>query len=510
MWTYLTRRWFPLCLALIVGFSFQGSRGLFESTEGRYAECAREMMATGQWLVPQLDYRPHWSKPPLTYWAIVAGMELLGQNAWGVRLFDAVAFFFIVLATIELGAALWDRATGNLAGVVAATSPFLAIAASSVSTDTLLTLWMVLTVLAYWKAVRAREDRDKRKWIIALWLFAGLGFFTKGPPALLPLLAVVVFHCWRKRAVASSVRIADPPCRLADTVGLALFAVTAFWWYLYAGLTHAGTMEYFLRDEVAGRVLSTSFKRNPEWYKPVTIYLPPLAAGVGLWLFYWPRAFRAYRPLLRWGNLKPALTQNDILLFLFLWLCIPLLVFSISRSRLQLYVAPLFPVIVLATARAMIRVLTETQLRKGTVAIAVVSAVLIVAGKGAAAYWPTRKDMRRLYEAIAPYDGPGTRLLLFKEQRLYGLQFYAGSALESCDVSSGALVLKRETGSAIMGENELLGPDPMVFIAGNHDAPTLARILDGAGVLYVSGSAPPGYVFFALEKDTRRPRAVRP
>ena len=72
-----------LALALLVGFSFQGSRGLYETTEGRYVEVAREMVETGNWIEPTLGYRPHWAKPPLTYWAIAGGIKLLGVNEWG-------------------------------------------------------------------------------------------------------------------------------------------------------------------------------------------------------------------------------------------------------------------------------------------------------------------------------------------------------------------------------------------------------------------------------------------
>ena len=60
-------------LAFVVAASFQGSRGLYESTEGRYAECARETLASGDWDDPILNGRPHWTKPPLTYMAIMAG-----------------------------------------------------------------------------------------------------------------------------------------------------------------------------------------------------------------------------------------------------------------------------------------------------------------------------------------------------------------------------------------------------------------------------------------------------
>lgn len=62
----------PILLAgaLIAALIFHGTRGLYETTEGRYAECAREMAQSGSWLEPTLNNAPHWTKPPVTYWAI--------------------------------------------------------------------------------------------------------------------------------------------------------------------------------------------------------------------------------------------------------------------------------------------------------------------------------------------------------------------------------------------------------------------------------------------------------
>ena len=126
-------------LALFVAFSFQGSRGLYETTEGRYAECSREMLERDNYLEPTLGYRPHFTKPPLTYWAIAGGMRLLGHNEWGVRLYNAVAFFLTVLAIAWIGATLWGKPTGIMAGLIYASSPFPVFGAYAVSTDTLLT-----------------------------------------------------------------------------------------------------------------------------------------------------------------------------------------------------------------------------------------------------------------------------------------------------------------------------------------------------------------------------------
>ena len=78
-----------LLAAALIGTA--GLVGLFEPTETRYGEIAREMLASGDWLTPRLDGIHHFHKPPLAYWASAAGMGLAGPNAFGARLPAALA-----------------------------------------------------------------------------------------------------------------------------------------------------------------------------------------------------------------------------------------------------------------------------------------------------------------------------------------------------------------------------------------------------------------------------------
>jgi 4-amino-4-deoxy-L-arabinose transferase len=55
--------WMLLMLTAFLAVMFQGTRGLYESTGGRYAECAREMLVRSNFLEPTLDFRAHWTKP---------------------------------------------------------------------------------------------------------------------------------------------------------------------------------------------------------------------------------------------------------------------------------------------------------------------------------------------------------------------------------------------------------------------------------------------------------------
>ncbi|MFH0910724.1 MAG: hypothetical protein V1918_04375 [Planctomycetota bacterium] len=67
-------------LAFVSAFACQGSRGLYETTEGRYAECARQTLHTDDWDEPVLNGENHWSKPPFTYFCIMGGMLLAGEK----------------------------------------------------------------------------------------------------------------------------------------------------------------------------------------------------------------------------------------------------------------------------------------------------------------------------------------------------------------------------------------------------------------------------------------------
>jgi len=121
-----------LGLALVAVAAFQGSRGLYESTEGRYAECARETMASGEIDDPQLYGEPHMTKPPLTYLAIMAGLVTLGQNAWGARAFLIFAFVGTVAAVYFQGRRLWRDDDSAAAGALVYATSLVTLAGANV------------------------------------------------------------------------------------------------------------------------------------------------------------------------------------------------------------------------------------------------------------------------------------------------------------------------------------------------------------------------------------------
>ena len=479
------RLWLAIIgLALLAGFAFQGSRGLYESTEGRYAECAREMIERGNYIEPTLNYRHHWSKPPLTYWAIAAGMKAFGENEMGARFVNGVAFTLTVLAVAGLAAALWGETAGLVAGLVYASSPLPVLAAFALSTDTLLTFFEVLAVLCYVKATRPAAQH-RRAWVIAMWAAFGLGFLTKGPPALIPLLPLVVWHL---RCRPEHVRILNAP-------GIAAFLAIGFSWYVVCCIRHPELVVYFLGRETFDRVFEES-NRNPQWYQPFKLYLPLLTVGAGPWLYFVLKNTlrdQLYAPARLWAAIRGTASAgrtgtgvncsrvNCSRALLLLWLLLPLAIFFVVKSRLPLYVLPLYAPIALAAARAASRGIPATQALRRAFPLAAATLIALIAIKGLFCHYSTSKDMKALYQTCRLAAAQPSEVIAC-DPKLFGLQFYLGGKLKRVCVA-GQQPWADESVEHLLGRMKAASPAASyLVIADRSSAALLADLLRGTGL----------------------------
>ncbi|MFQ5742859.1 MAG: hypothetical protein ACE5HV_04635, partial [Acidobacteriota bacterium] len=302
-----------------------------------------------------------------------------------------------------------------------------------------------------------------RWWVRAMWLCLGLGFFTKGIPAMLPLLPLLLFHLRAGR-----------PFRLAPPLGVGAFGLVGLSWYGYEIAVHPGLFAYLIDQEVVARNLTATFHRNPEWYAPLTIYLSVLLLGQGAWLADGIRLLRRehlLRPRHLWRQLLAAGSKRSLLL---LWLLLPLLVFSLSRSRLPLYVLPLYAPIALALAAAI-----GPAGRRRPQRIAVLSILVLLTLKGAAPFYPSDKDMRPLFESIERAAGPGAPVALFEESKLYGLQFYLDGRLQRLSTSGNEPWADASLEEAV--ERSAAAVRPAAIVTRKRHAAALQAALSAAG-----------------------------
>jgi 4-amino-4-deoxy-L-arabinose transferase-like glycosyltransferase len=400
--------------------AFQGSRSLWEPDEGRYTNIAVQMLRSGDFIVPAFnDDVRHFAKPPLTYWSVAGGIALLGWNEWGARLSNALAFATTLLALYGMARTV-NPERPWLPPLIYGTSLFPFVAANIVTADTLLTLWETVAVLGFVKWWARRDEPGARRALILMWCGFGLAFLTKGPPGLLPLAAIVVFT-----GLAGGWRATG---RLFSLPGLALFGMIGLGWYFFVAATHPGLMGYFLREEVAGRIASNYFNRNAEWYGAFRVYLPVLIGGTLPWTFVLLGAARSLpRTVFSRSWWRGKLESDPWPAFLVLWLLLPLAVFMISRSRLPLYVRPLFVPLALTTGRLLShRPAAALRLRLVAAWLGVLLAL-----KCAAAYVPVNRASRPIARVIAANSLSRPAEVVFVDLRpLWGLSLYLQCEVE--------------------------------------------------------------------------------
>jgi 4-amino-4-deoxy-L-arabinose transferase len=253
-----------------------------------------------------------------------------------------------------------------------------------------------------------------------MWLAWGLAFMTKGPPGLLPLGAMVAFLAVHDRSKLRGLFL---------PAGVMLFAFVAFTWFAVIVWQQPDRLGYFLGYEVYGRVFTGVHKRNAEWYGGFEIYLPVLLVGALPW---WVLAVAAVGgPRAVWPRLRDAVRSRDhqVLLVLY-WLLLPLAVFFLARSRLQLYVLPLFVPLALLIARPLAGWAWLDGRR--TTWIAAATALVLLAAKGAVAYYPADRDARAMAEQLRPVlQQLGVEELAFVGMRpFYGLALYLDIEVE--------------------------------------------------------------------------------
>src|SRR5690606_37350623 len=179
-------------LALVLALLLPGLRGIWDADEGRYTNVALQMVDSGAWLSPhRSEQTGHWTKPPLTYWAIAASVEVFGRNPWAARLPGSLAYLLCAWLAFRIARRL-APGSERVAALAFATMLLPFGAAHYITTDFLLA---AAEALAMWGFVEARfgDRRYARRWLALMWAGFGLAFLTKGPPGLLPLLAVFAF-----------------------------------------------------------------------------------------------------------------------------------------------------------------------------------------------------------------------------------------------------------------------------------------------------------------------------
>src|SRR5439155_975130 len=182
----------PMALAAMLFLPGIGERILYGGDEARYALLARNMVETGDWLVPRIGSEVHLEKTPLFIWSIAA-LSLAGRDVTELTavLPAAVSGIAGVGLTVLLGRRMFGLRAGVLGGFVLATTWGYFWHARMALADMMVTAFVVAGAAAFWTAV-GRDDQ-RRLPMVLFWLCLGLALSAKGPVGLMPLLPCGAF-----------------------------------------------------------------------------------------------------------------------------------------------------------------------------------------------------------------------------------------------------------------------------------------------------------------------------
>ncbi len=314
-------------LSLFLGL---GNGKLWDEDETTYAEVVREMMQEDEWLVPRYDGTLLADKPILSYWSMIAGVHLFGMNEFGMRFFSAMSGLGCVLVIFVLARRMYGPETGFLAGLILLSSLFFLVVCRSALMDAHLTLFVTCALWGFWEAVH--NPTQSLLWVLFCGIATGLAVLTKGPLGLLLVGAIGFFTLLGSRKL----RLLP---KLHPGAALTIFLVVASIWYI--AITWK-TGWGFLRDFIIKENLDKVFKPTLGHGGPIWYYLAVLIFTFLPWSLFLPWAVRSLWKR-DWGEKA----------FLLSWVVIPLVFFSLLRTKLPHYILPIFPALALITARAL-------------------------------------------------------------------------------------------------------------------------------------------------------------
>src|SRR6266851_1029246 len=180
-------------VAAIVYFAGLGAPALWEPDEGRYAEIARAMAVSGDYITPRNDGVRYFEKPPLVYWTGAAAIKIFGRNEFAVRTQAALASVGSVVVTSAIAETIGGATVGILAAIALGLSPLFFIFARFASPDPALAFFLTAALASFYTAAGGDfRVGASRKLMFATAALLGLGTLAKGPVELVLGGAIVL------------------------------------------------------------------------------------------------------------------------------------------------------------------------------------------------------------------------------------------------------------------------------------------------------------------------------
>ncbi|MDQ3815452.1 MAG: glycosyltransferase family 39 protein, partial [Armatimonadota bacterium] len=329
------RRSFPLLLGIVLWFGCfygLGAAGIFDRDEGLYATAARQMVESGDWIVPRIGPEVRFAKPPLIYWLQAPSILLFGPTPFAMRLPSGLAAALTALLLWWWAKRRGVERIGRLAAMIYVLCPLTMALVRQAIIDSLLTLCFTMTVIGWIEGYRGN-----RRGYLVMAIGMALATLAKSVMGLaLPIAAFVLWLLLR--------RDGGEWRRVPWLPAIGLYLLIALPWHLvmWRVTGDAFIQEYFLSNQ-AQRFMGQKWGHvQPFWF-----YIPVLLVGMFPW--------SAFVPLAWWQNLQHLRQRErtDLSCAWAMWASWAVVIigfFSLSKSKLPHYALPALPALALLAA----------------------------------------------------------------------------------------------------------------------------------------------------------------
>ena len=311
---------FFLCLYIVP----LGIRPLAIPDEVRYAEIPREMMASGDWIVPRLNGLLYFEKPVMGYWLNGLAMKLFGENAFSVRFSSALSAGLSALMVFFLSSSFGK---GNWKGEIAAGVylTFLIVYGLGVYSllDGMFSFFLTACMGFFFLAWSYREHPPSYfLYLVLAGIFCGFAFLTKGFLAFaIPVSIIVPFLVWEKdyKRIFSM-----------SWLPILISLIIILPWAVQIHLKAPDFWNFFFWHEHVKRFFDDNAQHKESFY----FYFIVLSGALFPWTFFLPAAV---------AGLKTNGINTPFLRYAICWFVFPFLLFSFASGKLPTYILPCFP-----------------------------------------------------------------------------------------------------------------------------------------------------------------------
>ena len=378
----LAKRGWILLFLIIAGFYLYGLGAfpLVGPDEPRYTEVAREMLARGELITPTLGGLPWFEKPPLLYWLIMASYRVFGVSEYAARFGAAVCALLTGAAVFWIGrqvetsekklhSALAERREANngfrfWSALIFLSSGGAIVFARGASFDIVVTMTITLALAFFFASEIDRESGSKNRTVLLAGFYSliGLSLLAKGLVGIVVPFGVIGFYFIFRR---------QRPARqflLSLLWGLPLATGLAAVWYGPMIARHGWIfIDQFIVQHHFARFVTAKYHHPQPFYFYFTI-LPLLALP---WTIFFLSALVGAR---RW-NWRGRSSRDRLRVFSVAWIVVPVVFFSLSKSKLPAYILPVLPAVALLTGDRLSELLRRAN---GRLAMRVTGALAIL------------------------------------------------------------------------------------------------------------------------------------